>query len=209
MNVGFKDLLFYPDTFFKNIAQEKVNLIPPVIIVAGGCAISLSGVIVPFGINTIHNQVSDNPLPLIYFGLIPFVWALVRCYVLWPFLGWVLVSGALYLISRLFSKVGSFFATLQNVGYGLVPWVISNLVSFVATSLLYNRSHFYTSFWLVPSNVSAIIFIVFMLWCCCIWVYAIKHTHQIPLRIATVVVVIAAMAYFFAVYLGAYFPSAF
>jgi hypothetical protein len=217
MSTGFWDLLFYPDTFFKNIAQEKVNLIPPVIIVAGGCAISLSGVIVPFGINIIHNQVSDNPLPLIYFGLIPFVWALVRCYVLWPFLGWVLVSGALYLISRLFSKVGSFFATLQNVGYGLVPWVIFTAASVVARSLLVIMPEDHTNILLNPGTVSplllymivnVLLFILFMLWCCWLWIYAIKHTCRIPVQRATVVVVLAVMVIVSAFYLVTNFPIA-
>jgi hypothetical protein len=220
MKAGFKDLLFYPDTFFENIAQEKVNLIPPTIIVAGGGAISLSRIF-------IYAPYLGNPLNLTSISLI------IACYVLWPLLGWVLVSGAFYLISRLFSKAGSFFATFQNVGYGLLPWVISNFVSVVATSILYTRSYYYfqhaspdtfasyatsivstrsyyyTSPWLWPSTVSAIIFLVFMLWCCCIWVYAMKNTCQIPLQRAIIVVIITVMVLFLAVYLPAIIPSVF
>jgi hypothetical protein len=231
MKSGFKDLLFYPDTFFKNIAQEKVNLIPPVIIVAGGCAISILGWLVPFGVYVITRQLTGNPFDLTYlgYGVVWFlVWYQVTCYILCPFLGWILVSGILYLISRLFSKIGSFFATLQNVGYGMVPWVISNCASVIATSILYTRSYYYLPYTtpdtfasyatsiastgayyypsplLWPSNVITIIFLVFLVWCCCLWVYAIKHTHQIPLRRATGIVLIVIMAYYFVICLGAY-----
>ena len=216
MKSGFKDLLFYPDTFFKKIAQEKVNLIPPVIIVAGGCAISLSGVIVPLGIGIIHAQVLGNPPNLMNIPLI-FAWYLIRSYVLWPFLWWILASGALYLISRLFSKDGSFPAILQNTGYGLVPWVISSAVSVVARSLLITRPEDHTNILLNPGTVSplliymivsVLLFNMFMLWCCWLWVYAIKHTCGIPVQRATVVVVLAVMVIVSAFYLETNFPIA-
>ncbi len=87
MKSGFKDLLFCPDTFFKNITQEKVNLIPPVIIVAGGCAISLSGVIVPLGIGIVHSMVFGSSFNWMNIALMAFVWHVIRWYALWPFLG--------------------------------------------------------------------------------------------------------------------------
>jgi hypothetical protein len=196
MKAALKDLLFYPDTFFKNIAQEKVNLIPPLIIVAGGCALSLSGIIYcPLYFGKPFDLTSISPM-IVY-------------YVLWPFFDWVLVSGVIYLFSRLFSNAGSLFATLQNEGYGMLPWVISYFISVVPMTLLYEKSHFYTSFWCSPWTISAIMFYAALFWSCCLWVYAIKHTCQIPLRKATVVVVIAIMAYFLTIYLKAYIPGAF
>jgi hypothetical protein len=212
MKAGFKDLLFYPDTFFKAIAQEKVNLIPPAIIVAGGCAISILGWLVPFGVYVITRQLTGNPFDLTYlgYGVVWYlVWYQVKCYILWPFLGWILVSGILYLISRLFSKDGSFPAILQNAGYGLVPWAISNAASVVATTLLITRPDLHTNLLLNPGTVNAIIFYLFMIWCCCLWVYAIKHTCRIPVQRAVAVVVLVVIVIFIPVYLAAYFPFSF
>jgi hypothetical protein len=217
MKSGFKDLLFYPDTFFKNIAQEKVNLIPPVIIVAGGCAISILGWLVPFGVAVITRQLTGNPFDLTNLGY-GGIWYLVKGFIFWPFFWWILVSGAFYLISRLFSKDGSFPAILQNAGYGLVPWVISSAASVVARSLLVIRPEDHTTNILLnPGTVSplqlymivnVLLFIMFMLWCCWLWIYAIKHTCQTPVQRATVVVVLAVMVIVSAFYLATNVPIA-
>ncbi|WAC04923.1 MAG: YIP1 family protein [Methanoregula sp.] len=209
MKSGFKDLLFYPDTFFKNIALEKVNLIPPVIIVAGGCAISLLGTIIPLCFSIVYTMVFDSSINWMHFPVLGYAWYLIRCYVLWPSLGWILLAVILYLISRLFSQSGSFPALLQNVGYGMLPWVVSSLVSLVVISLLITQPEYHTNILLNPATVSAIIFYAFLLWCCCVWVYAIKHTCQILIQRAIVVVVLGVLACFIPFYLAAYIPVIF
>jgi len=201
------DLLFHPDTFFRNITKENANLVLPVIIVSAGCAISVAGIAVPLIFLSYIPPFS--PAESHHFGLTVFVWYLIRCYLLPPFLGWGLVSGTMFLISRLFTKTGSFFAILQNTGYGLLPWVISTVIVAGAKLALTSETGYYPNLFLVPSNFVAIVFYASLLWCCYLWVFAIKHTCRLPLSRATAVVVIMILVFALAVYIPAYFPTVF
>lgn len=67
---------------------------------------------------------------LVPFSILALVFAAV-----WPFVFWILVSGPMHLVTRLFGGTGPFSATLAVVGVAGVPFVISAALQVPATGL--------------------------------------------------------------------------
>ncbi len=183
MIVAVRDLLFYPDTFFTRTVREEVNLVPAAIIVGAGCLATLAGI-------AVRIQFAGD-----YTGMA--VLMIIVRYCILPFIEWGILSGLLFGISRLFSGSGSLAGTLQNTGYGMLPWTLSTIAGFFVTLLFFRKSPVvYTSMLHTPQFIAVAIFLLFFFWSCCLWVYAVKHTHRIPVQKASVAVFLSVMVCF-------------
>ena len=201
MKARLKDLFFSPDSFFTTLAAEKVNLVPPAIIVVGGSVLAFFGTLLMI---LIHHFLSSGnilsiPQPL------PFLWALVRTIILCPVAFWVILSLAFYVLSRIFSGSGSYSALCQNTGYGMFPFVIYSVFFTGADTII--GEEVMIRYGLLFYGIAGIIFYLVLLWCCCLWVYGIRHACRIPVKQAGFVVAIPFVVYFAALYLTAYFPE--
>jgi hypothetical protein len=187
--INSKDLLSRPDRFFSDIRGKKENLVPPFLIVGAGAAITLG----TMGVRVLFRYYPNAA------GSTLISWSL--WYFFSPFLEWGIISAVLYLISLSFSGKGSFRATLQNTGYGLFPWTISTVIELFITVLFFRKPQpIYYSLWQSPQFVNGIMDVLFMVWACYLWVFALKSTHQLSMRKAGASILLLVVLYLSAVY---------
>jgi hypothetical protein len=184
MLTAVKDLLFYPDVFFMRIAREKVNLAPAIMIVGAGCLTGLAG-------TAICILFAGE-----YAGTTTLLMTLAGCTL--PFIGWGIFSGVLFCISRVFSGSGSLISTLQNAGYGMLPWALSIVADVFIMLLFFGKSTVvYTSMWHTPQFAAFGVFLLSLVWSGYLWIYAIKHTHHISIYKAATAVILSVIVCFF------------
>jgi len=163
-----KELLFHPDIFFTQKAGEKIDLIyPGIIVVIGGVV----GLMTPFIVSAFSRGEKVNVIMMpdaVIVGL------------LLPFIAWILISGMLFVLCRLFSGTGTFGATIQNAGYGALPLTILSAVG-IFNGILIGR------FMEIPKMIGTVaivglglLSVLFVIWSGCLWTYAMEKTHAIP-----------------------------
>ena len=181
MFVGIRELLLHPDVFFSRISEVRTNIIPPLVIVGTiGLVSSFSCVINCF----LRGNCADTATILFMVG---WLFAL-------PFITWLILSVVLFMISHLFAGKGSIIATFQNTGYGMLPQVLINPVTIAGMLLFYRNSPgIYASAWETPTIYIFIVYLIFYLWCCYIWIYAIKVTHELSLKRSIAAVFLSVM----------------
>ena len=208
MFFGLKDLLLHPDAFFARVAQGKVNLIPPLVIVGAGMFLNFLGLLLTLGFY--KSLISPEFYSHISGGLVgSFI-----CYsLITPLVIWGFFSFSLYGISRLFAGEGSLPATIQNVGYGMIPLTVSALVPVITSVVtIYNYYAFLAPriSWnmlfpwdVFPGDDSApigffvllIIGVVVFIWMWYLWILAVRHTHQFTMRKAAIITVVPVAIY--------------
>jgi len=104
MRIKLKNLVFHPDTFFKEITYESKNLLLPFVFVA---LMGLSGIVLLWRFSYGYS-----------------LFAIVEMMAL-PFIVWVIVTLVIFGVTRVFSGTGSLFATLQNIGFGTFPLTLA------------------------------------------------------------------------------------
>jgi hypothetical protein len=181
MFAGIGDLLFHPDVFFSRISEERSNIFPPLVIVGtAGLISSFSCVINCY----LKGNCADTATILFMAG-----WLFALSFVMW-----LILSGLLFVISRLFAGKGSITATFQNTGYGMLPQVFINPVIIAGMLLFYRNSPgIYASVWETPMIFSFFVYLVFYLWGGYIWIFAIKNTHDISLKRSVAAVFLSGM----------------
>lgn len=102
-------LLFFPDRFFLQFNREKVNLIPPAIIVGFPGVFTI---ITFFGLPT-----ASPPGYFLIMGPLMVVSEIVSLLIMWG-----VATAVLFGLSMIFSGKGSFELTMQNTGYGILPY---------------------------------------------------------------------------------------
>jgi hypothetical protein len=189
-----KDLLFHPDVFFAQVSKEKAGLVWPLIIVAIGGIVSFAGAVFlsPAATEPV-TQYSITFLSLLAVALAT----------------WIIISTGLFLISKAFAGTGSYLVTLQNTGYGMLPFAFSSAVTFISVAAITGNMASFSS---VPNIVfSAVIYVeqlVFTLWAAYLWVCGTRNAHGLPtpLAVATVVIVVAIAFAIFVVLTTMPFP---
>jgi hypothetical protein len=174
-----KDLFFHPDIFFGRVSKEKASIVWPLIIVATGGVVSFAGAVFlsPAATDPV-TQYSVTLLSLLAVALAT----------------WIIISTGLFLLSKALSGTGSYLVTLQNTGYGMLPFVFSSAVTFISVAAITGNIISLSS---VPTIVfSAVIYVeqlVFTLWAAYLWVCGVRNAHGLPtpLAIASVVIVVA------------------
>jgi hypothetical protein len=174
-----KDLFVHPDAFFAQVSKEKASIVWPLIIVASSGIVSFAGAVFlsPAAIDPV-TQYSVMLLSLLAVALAT----------------WIVISTGLFLLSKAFAGTGSYLVTLQNTGYGMLPFVFSSAVTLISVAVITGNMASLSS---VPNIVfSAVIYVeqlVFTLWAVYLLVCGIRNAHGLPtpLAIASVVIVVA------------------
>jgi hypothetical protein len=184
------ELLLKPDNFFARVTGGAENFTPPILIVGiAGILDCLAGLILLL--------IAGDMMIL----LIPFmvVWALVLPYILW-----VIFTAVLYILSRLNSATGSFRATLQNTGYGMLPWALAHIFYLLSMiEMSWNVEYYRTAegaraaLLMGDLKIAFLVLgVLFMLWTGYLWVYGMKHTHHISRNKAALLVACFLVLYF-------------
>lgn len=184
MHSEIRELLFHPDSFFDRIILEKPGLAIPSAIVGIG---SIVGLLTPFIISAFPSGRAPAKVLLMADAFLPLL--------ILPFIAWILITGILYVISRLFHGTGTFTTTLQNVGYGSLPLTLLSLFGIINGIV----SAQYTA---IPSMIrtGAIIglggiSVFFVIWSGWLWTVAMEKTHILSRGKATVAAVIVVLLY--------------
>jgi hypothetical protein len=211
MSVSIPDILFRPDTFFKNIMNESGSLKFPALII-------LAGSIVAAAYGYLMGQLSAKMMA----GLMPgmdsiIVISSVIGALLGTFIFWLIAAGVFYLISAFFKGTGSFSRTLEVVGYGYLPQVAGSLITLVAafeylpkvtvpvlTKSALNdpavieaatKAFMHDPAMVELMQITSLVAIVFLLWSANIWIFGIKHARQVSPRDAAICVGLPVVLY--------------
>lgn len=191
MLAGLVELVLHPDTFFARIVKEKVNLIPPLAIVGGGALLFAIVNVVYLAFPTRHGY-SIPALPSGGFFR-DMLLAHIGTSVIMPLFVWVLFSVILYTLSRIAGGSGSFTATIQNVGYGMLPWTLSVLLpgsAILHRFLTYTGGPVvggYSGIWFMPPIYCSLPLLGIMVWSFYLWMHAIRHTHTFSLKKSAII----------------------
>jgi hypothetical protein len=163
------ELLLRPDTFFARVTSEAEDLVLPALIIGiGGIILCVSDL----ALLSATGKMGIQRIPL------EVLWDFLFVYLVWVFSTLVL-----FILSLLLSGTGTFTRTLQNTGYGMFPWVISQVFSFVSIFQVIASSRPEEALQTVSqSGVTLVLFglgILFMLWTGYLWIFGLKHSHRL------------------------------
>lgn len=194
---GIRDLFLHPDLFFERVSKEKVNLIPPVMIVGAGAIVAL----IPYCVALIYYSMTHNG-NLSYVGWMGLIQVFFKTFVVCPLLIWGVISFFAYGISRGLNGKGSLAATVQNTGYGMMPWAVSVIGFTVFSGILFLAAY------IIPTDIIAldlfasnayslypIVGIIALVWQWYLWILAVKHTHGFTFRKAVAATIIPVMIF--------------
>jgi hypothetical protein len=202
------DVLTNPNGFFEARMREAESLkIPVLIVLISG----LIGGIAAYLMTGITLELLSEALPPEALGLATtigsisaFIGALVASLIIW-----VVFAALFFGISSVFKGEGSFKRTLEFVGYGYIPMILSGIIS---TIIMYNFvstaqipvltdptevAEVITQ-WVTTNpmvRLSSIIGMLFMLWSANIWVFGVKHARNLSTKNAVITVAIPVALY--------------
>jgi hypothetical protein len=202
------DILINPNNFFEARMKGIESLKPPLLIVliygmiSGIAAFLMAGVTIEMLSETLPPEALGIASTI--GGISAFIGALVASLIIW-----VAFTALFFGISWVFKGEGKFKRTLEFVGYGYIPMIISGIISAV---LMYN---FITTAqiphvtdptemagiitpWMMKNpmvQLSSIIGILFMLWSANIWILGLKHARNLSTKNALITVAIPVAAY--------------
>jgi hypothetical protein len=200
------EILTNPDKFFEAKKEEEVSLKLPALIVLIIGIISGIGAYFMGGLTAEMLSGTLPPEAQAFLSFIAISGAIAA--VIFSFIFWVVFAAIFYLLSCIFKGEGKFKRTLEFVGYGYIPMIISGIIGAV---LLYN----FVSTAQIPvvtdpakmaealeplmkspmMQLSSAIGILFMLWSANIWVFGLKHARNLTTKNALVTVAIPVAAY--------------
>ena len=204
MSVSIPDILFRPDTFFKNVMTEDESLKEPaMIIIASMIVASVLGYVM----GAPYSKMMSGMLPseMAAFSAIISIVGIVFGVVLMTALLWVILAGIFYVLSGFFNGKGSFRRCLQVTGYGYLPTIFGSLISLViaieyiprvvvptisANTITQNPQAFNDALQVLMhdpamlelTQITSLVAIVFLLWSANIWIFGIKHARQLSPR---------------------------
>jgi hypothetical protein len=202
------EVLTNPNGFFEARMKEAESLkIPLLIVLISGL---ISG-IAAFLITGITLEIIRETLPpeaqsiaMTVGGISAFIGALVFSLIIW-----VVFAAVFFGISALLEGEGTFKRTLEFVGYGYIPMIISGIISavimynFISTAQIPHvadpteLADVLTN-WLTTNpmvRLSSIVGILFMLWSANIWVFGLKHARNLSTKNALITVGIPVVLY--------------
>ena len=197
MFFGISELFLHPDAFFERVSREKVNLVPPLVIVGTGAFF--------FAIIHVLYWVWDRSgwsFAVFSYGSIigEDVMSLIATSVILPFVIWGLFSVLIHVLSRMSGGTGSFPATVRVVGYGMLPWTVSAIIPFIV--FLHKFFTYidpwvggHSGIWLMPPMYCELPLLGIMIWGCYLWTLGVVHTHHLPLKRAAAVTAIPVVAF--------------
>ena len=201
--VKLNDLLFHPDAFFAQLEHEEVNLVPPVLIVmlsgigavlTGGLAMILSGSFA---------GLSEEEILVTLFTSSPFIMAFLL-----QVLMWIVASVSVWLVAGKLSGTGTLTATLQNIGYGMLPTMIYTVISqvLVMATMTITGGTSYSGMMAGAGLMLLALSLVITIWTWYLWVSGIVHAHQITREKAIVAVIVVIIVQWIVAILVMAFP---
>lgn len=183
------NILLNPDGFFVKKLEEKVNLKVPflIVLIKGTFAVASSVLIM--------KKITESlPSDLNSFVAISALIGLIGGLII-SFLGWLILSGILYLLSCHFDSEGSFKRTVEFVGYGYIPMILSSFVALLTMYIilpsidisLQSPQLLQQSIEQITLNnpyirFSQIIGILCILWSANFWVFALSHARNMSIK---------------------------
>ncbi len=197
-----------PDEFFAELKNREPKLIYPAIILL---AISIVSGYYQFVLLTkLSETFPEDFAKFLKIGATFGVFGAI----LTTFALWLVVAGIMFGITSIFGGEGSFKRTLEFVGYGFFPMLVSSLitvpisVSYISNAKLPKMSiqdlqqnpELFKSvmYSMVPHDViisNLIISSAALIWSFVIWSFALKHARGLELRKAAISVLIPAAIY--------------
>jgi hypothetical protein len=202
-NLNLNNLLFDPNSFFREKSRNNVDFKYPVLITL---VIAIIAMVSSFLVMNMFRGLLPSDMnsymsaTAILFGTIGGL--------IGAFLNWFILAGILYSISYVFNSKGSFKRTLEFIGYGFVPITFSSLINAVVMykltasvdfssqdsqfitrgiqQMFSNNPLFYTS---------QIIGILCLLLSAYIWVFALLYARNMSIKNATLTVSIPVGLY--------------
>lgn len=195
-NLNLNNLLFDPNSFFREKSRNNVDFKYPLLIILVIAIIAMGSSFL------VMNQLSGMfpsdmgsyvSTAAIIFGIVGGLFG--------TFLYWLILTVIFYSISYVFDSKGSFKRTLEFVGYGFVPQIFSGLIGVVITFWLtasidlssQNPEIITESITQMFSNnplyyASQAIGILCLLLSAYIWVFALLHARNISMKNAIITV---------------------
>lgn len=190
MPAGLVELVLHPDMFFARMVKEKVNLIPPLVIVGTGILVLLIGKTIPVVWFSLNSSFLQNE------SLAGILRSLIVCHAVSPVLLFGIITLGTFVISHGLDGKGSLSANIQNIGYGMIPWTFFSIGSLISSSYFLVFFHA----WPGPPNspekavvlfwIAALIGLVVFFWEWYLWILAVRHTHAFTLRKAAAVTIV-------------------
>ena len=205
------EVLTNPSKFFEARMEEEESLkIPVLIILISGLIAGISA----FLITGMTMELLREALPpeamgiaSTIGGIVAFIGAVVVSFVIW-----VVFAAIFFGISCIFKGDGKFKRTLEFVGYGYIPMIISGIISVI---FMYYFVYYVFPTMSIPSvtdpakvgealepllksplmQLSSAIGILFMLWSANIWVFGLKHARNLTTKNALITVAIPVAVY--------------
>jgi hypothetical protein len=202
------DVLINPNKFFETRMEAAESLKVPALIVLISGLISGTGAYVMAGITI---EMLGNTLPPEALGMAStiggisaFVGAVIVSLVIW-----VIFAAVFFGISLLLKGEGRFKRTLEFVGYGFIPMIVSGIIGavlmyqFVSTTPIPHVTDpaqlaDVITQWITKSptiQLSSIISILFLLWSANIWIFGLKHARNLSIKNALITVAIPVIVY--------------
>jgi len=192
---GLMNLVLHPDRFFLRVSQEKVNLVPPFIIIGTGLFAILLSTILPLLFFSL-----DHPDRIGYVSWMGMLQFYLKCVVLIPLMIWATMSLGTFGISRVLGGKGSLAATARNTGFGMLPWTVGVLITIGISAVLFIIMQ------AVPSSrvpmeeytqsldaLFPLASVVAIIWGEYLWILAVKYSHGFTFRKAAAVTVIPVL----------------
>ncbi len=200
------EILTNPDKFFEVKKEEEVSLKIPALIVLIIGIISGIGAYFMGGLTAEMLSGTLPPEAQAFLSFIPISTAITAVIV--SFIIWVVFAAIFFGISCIFKGEGKFKRTLEFVGYGYIPMIISGIIgaifiyNFVSTAhipVVTDPAKMAEAFEpLLKSpmmQLSYAISILFMLWSANIWVFGLKHARNLTTKNALITVAIPVAVY--------------
>jgi hypothetical protein len=202
------EVLINPNGFFEARMRETESLkIPALIVLISGL---ISG-IAAYLITGLTLEMLSETLPPEALGLATtiggisaFIGALVFSLIIW-----VIFAAVFFGISSVFKGEGSFKRTLEFVGYGYIPMILSGIISavlmynFISTAQIPHVTDpaeiaDVITQWVTTNpmvRLSSVIGMLFMLWSANIWLFGLKNARNLSTRNALITVAIPVALY--------------
>jgi len=199
MSFQIWDLLLHPDMFFSGKSREKIDLIPPLALVGTG-AVFIAIIHVLF---VVWDKSGWNLGAFSYGGMMQqYTVSLIAASIFMPFFIWFLLSILIFCLSRVAGGTGSFPVTLQNVGYGMVPWTLSAIIPLLAYLYRFitftgGMAYIGSGIWLMPPEFCALPLLGIMIWSSYLWIVAVIHMDNLPPLKAAMVTLLPVCVFLF------------
>ncbi|RCV63869.1 hypothetical protein C5S53_11625 [Methanophagales archaeon] len=200
------EILTNPNKFFEAKKDEEVSLKIPALIVLIIGIISGIGAYFMGGLTA---EMLSGTLPSeaqAFLSFISISTAIIA--VIASFIFWIVFAVIFFGLSCIFKGEGKFKRTLEFVGYGYIPMIISGIISAIFIYNIVSTAHIpavtdpaMIGIALEPLMKSPMMLlsyainILFMLWSANIWVFGLKHARNITTKNALITVAIPMAAY--------------